>query len=340
MTTTLVQVGEASAVPDARRAAVRCAERIGFGPHDAARIAVYATELATNLVKHGGGGDLLVQPAPGPLASAAVDLLALDTGPGMSDSARSLRRGVSTSSTAGLGLPAVLGASLEFDLYTRPGAGTAVFARIGRAGAAAPPQEALRYGAVCVAYPGEPRSGDAWAVRRNGASLDLLVVDGLGHGPGAAEAAEAAIERFQRLDDVSPERLVEGVHGAIRHTRGAAVLAATVEPPAGHVRHCGIGNVSGVIIRGDTARHLVSHNGIVGREMRRVRELTSEWPAEALLVLHTDGLRSRWQPDAWPGLWVRHPAVIAGVLFRDLRRLRDDATVVVVVDARPRPESR
>ncbi|HEX7087091.1 MAG TPA: SpoIIE family protein phosphatase [Vicinamibacterales bacterium] len=340
MTTAHVQIGEASAIPDARRAAARCAEGLGFDAHDAARVALYATELATNLVKHGGGGDLLVQPAHG-ASEPSVDLLALDTGPGIADPAQSLRRGVSTTGTAGLGLTAVRAAAIAFDMYTRPGAGTVVFARIPRANAPPePPQAGLRYAGISVPYPGQPRSGDAWAARRHGACLDLFVADGLGHGAAAADAAASAVERFRQRNGLTPERLVEDVHGALRHTRGAAVLVASLDPAARRVTHCGLGNVSGLILRDDRTRHLISHSGIAGHEMRRLRELTSDWAADALLVLHSDGLRSRWQPDAWPGLWVRHPAVIAGVLFRDLRRLRDDATVVVAGADHPHPESR
>jgi hypothetical protein len=62
----------------------------------------------------------------------------------------------------------------------------------------------------------------------------------------------------------------------------------------------------------------------------RVRELEYPFGTQAALVLHTDGIGSRWKPEDWPGLWRRHPAVIAGAIFRDQKRGRDDATVVAV----------
>jgi anti-sigma regulatory factor (Ser/Thr protein kinase) len=328
MTTTHhVSVGEPSAVPEARRTAVRCAESLRFDAHAASRVGLYATELATNLVKHAGGGDLLVQAAPG---AGAVDLLALDRGPGIADPTDALRRGVSTSGSAGLGLPAIRGAALEFDLYTRPGGGTAVFARISRPGARPRPAGGtFRYAGINVPYPGELQSGDGWSARSCGDRLELLVVDGLGHGAAAAEASRVAIDGFDRLQDATPVRHVERLHDALRHTRGAAVLVAAADARARTLTHCGVGNITGVIVETAAARHLVSHNGIVGHEMRRVRELTSAWPAGALVVLHSDGLKTRWRPDEYPGLWSRHPAVIAGVLYRDLHRDRDDATVLV-----------
>jgi len=48
-----------------------------------------------------------------------------------------------------------------------------------------------------------------------------------------------------------------------------------------------------------------------------------------MLVLHSDGLVSHWSLDAYPGLAARDPSLIAGILYRDFTRGRDDVTVVV-----------
>ena len=64
--------------------------------------------------------------------------------------------------------------------------------------------------------------------------------------------------------------------------------------------------------------------------MRTLHEYRGDWASGATLVLHTDGINTRWRTDAYPGI-VRHdPALLAGVLFRDAARGRDDATAVVV----------
>ena len=63
--------------------------------------------------------------------------------------------------------------------------------------------------------------------------------------------------------------------------------------------------------------------------MRRVQEFTYPWPPGAILVLHSDGLLSHWTLDRHPGLAARHPMLLAGILYRDFRRGRDDTTVVV-----------
>jgi len=41
-------------------------------------------------------------------------------------------------------------------------------------------------------------------------------------------------------------------------------------------------------------------------------------------------LSARWNLAEHPGLYTHHAGVIAGVLYRDAARKRDDATVVVM----------
>jgi hypothetical protein len=92
----------------------------------------------------------------------------------------------------------------------------------------------------------------------------------------------------------------------------------------------GVGNIAGTMIMTDTRQHLMSYNGIVGHQMQKLHTLTYPWSDNALLVLHSDGLATHWDLKAYPGLAGRHPSLIAGVLYRDFRRDRDDVTVVVV----------
>ena len=55
--------------------------------------------------------------------------------------------------------------------------------------------------------------------------------------------------------------------------------------------------------------------------------------ANFAVVLHSDGLSSRWNLGTYPGLARRHPMLVAGVLYRDFGRRTDDAAVVVVREA-------
>jgi hypothetical protein len=96
------------------------------------------------------------------------------------------------------------------------------------------------------------------------------------------------------------------------------------------VRYAGIGNISATIVAHGASRSLVSHNGIAGHEMRKIQEFSYDWTPDALLVMHSDGLSGRWDLGRYPGLSNRDPSVVAGVLYRDFSRGRDDALIVVI----------
>lgn len=325
-------VTEASQVGEARRWVVQSSRRLGFDETTAGKVAIVATEMAGNLVKHAGGGEIVVRRlADG--AAKGLEILALDSGPGIDDVARSLRDGYSTAGSPGTGLGAIARLSDLFDLWSAPGQGTALLARLWpKAAGAAGPQEDDRpteHGAVCLAVAGETAPGDGWEIQHRPRGWRLLVADGLGHGPFAREPSLRAIEVFREAPpDVAPVRVLEACHAALQGTRGAAVAVADVDLEGGFVLYAGIGNVAGSVTAAGQAQHLVSFNGIVGQGAMRAREFRYAWAPGALLVMASDGLGTRWRLDAYPGLIARHPSLIAGVLYRDHGRRRDDITVV------------
>jgi hypothetical protein len=156
------------------------------------------------------------------------------------------------------------------------------------------------------------------------------VVDGLGHGPQAAEASAAALGVFTGRRHLPPAMLVEEIHLALRSTRGAAVGVAMIDRERFVLHFAGVGNISAIIVAPDRPRHsLPSHNGTVGLVIRNVQEFTYPIQEGAALVMHSDGLATHWNPEAYSGIWLRDPALAAGILYRDHTRGRDDCTVVV-----------
>lgn len=328
-----VSVIEQTQVAEARRRASAAASTLGFSEDDAARAALVATELATNLLKHAGGGEMLigeVEDESGP----ALDLLALDRGPGMADVRGSEEDGRSTAGTPGQGLGAIRRQSELFELATWPGKGTALFARLRRDRRGEPDLGALSWGGVAVPLEGEEACGDAWCVRRldrEGGAL-MLMVDGLGHGRSASEAAHAALRVFQsRANDDDPVSQIEHVHEGVRHTRGAAISVARIDVRSETLTFAGVGNVAGTIVAPGAApgRKMTSHNGTVGHVMRRVQAFQHPFPPGSLMVLATDGVSTGWSLSAYPGLCEAHPLLIAAVIYRDFGRGRDDAGVLV-----------
>lgn len=324
---------ELSQVGDARRMAMALAGRCDFNESDTGRVAIVVTELARNLVLHAGGGELIVQIGAEP-SRDSLEILALDKGPGMADIDRCLRDGYSTAGTPGTGLGSVTRLSDLFEIDSRPGMGTAILSRIRAKSAAmrspfSAPQGEFEVGVVNLPYPGEVACGDAWAVRRQEGRTLVMVADGLGHGPLAAEAANEMLQVFESGVALRPGELIEAANGALRATRGAAVAVAAIDPLLGQVCYAGIGNIAGVILdSGQKGHSMVSHNGTVGLGSRRIQEYFYAWAPDSLLIMHSDGLTSHWSLDRYPGLTRRHPTLIAGVLYRDYARGRDDVTVL------------
>ena len=184
-------------------------------------------------------------------------------------------------------------------------------------------------GAVCLPLPSEDECGDAWRCACRDGQLLLLVADGLGHGPDAAHASNAAVALVRPDNTFAPTAMLQLAHGALHGTRGAAAAVGCLDSDANELRFAGIGNISVLLHGGDKARHLVSHNGIVGSNMRKVQEFTMPLTDDAMLIMHSDGIGTRWDLEHYPGLSHRHPALIAAVLYRDHVRGRDDACIVV-----------
>ena len=324
-----VPVSEPSQPSAARRAVLALAKETGMDEGTLGNVALMVTELATNLVKHAKGGELLIRRL-GAESPDGIEVLSLDRGPGMSDLRLSLRDGYSTAGSPGTGLGAVQRAADAFDVYSQPGKGTAAVARVfaDRRGGSA---SASCVGIVRQAKSGEPVCGDNWIARWFADGWLCAIADGLGHGVIANDAASAIIEALRRAPArLSPTEIVEVAHRAAKPTRGAALGVAVLDGEARVVRFAGIGNIAAVVLHGAARRHLVSHNGIVGHEYRKVSEFAQPWQPQSVLVLHSDGIGTHWDLAGYPGLLARDPSLIAGILYRDYARGRDDATVVVV----------
>jgi anti-sigma regulatory factor (Ser/Thr protein kinase) len=312
-----VAIDHESGVGEARRLAQELARALQMDEVQVGRVAIIATELGNNLWRHGGGGELLMQ-----ALGTQVELLAIDRGVGITDIGRSVVDGYSTAGTAGQGLGAIRRLSAEFDLYSLPGKGTIVMSRIG-----APPPVA--FGAICVPLRGETDCGDAWAFAAESEVTAACVADGLGHGTLAADASRAMIDAFAAAPTDEPQSLVQAGHRRMSGTRGAAAACCRTAR-GGRLLYAGVGNISGHHLNPDASQGLVSHSGILGVTVRRVQQFQYECAAGGLLVMHSDGVSARWNLADHPGLFARHPAVIAAQLFRDHGRPRDDATVLVV----------
>lgn len=323
-----VEVRGTDQVGQARRVASAISRDQGFGAEDEGRVALVVTEAATNLVKHGRGGHVLIRPLNDG-DRRGVRVLSIDQGPGIPELARSLRDGFSSSGSPGTGLGAMSRQSDLFDLWTQRDRGTVVLAHLWPRRVGGKRDEDQSIGGVCVPMRGEEACGDDWSAVDVNGTRTMLVTDGLGHGPLAEKASASAREIFGRTAHRPPAEIVEVMNQGLRPTRGAAVAVVRIDSGHEDITFCGVGNIAGSILSDGPVRNLVSHHGTAGHDVRRIQEFMYPFPAGATLVLTTDGLSTRWEVGNYPGLLQRHPSLIASVIYRDFTRDRDDATVVV-----------
>jgi anti-sigma regulatory factor (Ser/Thr protein kinase) len=326
-----IPIEEETQVAAARRAAADLCRRLQLADATVARAELVAVELAGNILHHAQRGKLYLGPVPD---GAGLMMVSVDSGPGMGDIQIAMRDGFSTGGTPGLGLGSVQRQTEGLDLYSRSEHGTVISTTL-RDHSAVP---AAKTAVLSIPLAGETVNGDSWAIYRQRERTIYLMVDGLGHGHYASQAAAAAIRVADAAIACEPDILLAAIlqrmHQPMQATRGAAVLlvSSPVVPDGAETTLlcCGVGNVSAVLCAPDgTTKALVSHNGTVGHRMARVQEFTYSAVRGTLLVMHTDGISTRWKLSQYPGLQRHAPATIAGMIMRDAARERDDATVLV-----------
>lgn len=319
-----IAVTDRSSVGEARRAAIVAALALGFDEQKRSDIGIVATEAANNVLLHGGGGELLIcGVAEEPIAW--LDLIAIDSGPGIRDIGHAFEDGVSTIGTAGHGLGAMQRLSDSLSIYSIPDRGTVLSCRFS-------PRESAgnaNIGVLSIPFKGEVECGDAFLALPGTFRSLYMLVDGLGHGPVASEAAREAVKAVRRSSQASLTEIMATTHDALRKTRGAAMSVSIVDHERSIVTYAGVGNVSASVGNGTATRSMISQNGTLGAVLPRVQEYTYPVEAGSLLLMFSDGLTSKCGFGAYPGIRNRPPALIAGLLYRDFSRRRDDATVML-----------
>ena len=229
----------------------------------------------------------------------------------------------------GTGLGAIRRLATRFDIYSRPGTGTAVLIR-GRVDRDAAAERArFEVGAVVRAGAGETVCGDAWAARQpRGTASPCWSSTGSATAPAPPTPPRAAVQAFRRASPGAPPAArLTALHEALRATRGAAVAVADVDAPAGWCaspawatsppRSYGAGPAQ-------TWSPTTARPGTTPPGSQRVQLPVAR--ATPLLVMHSDGLGLAGDLDAIRACCSAIPALVAGVLYRDFARGRDDAT--------------
>jgi anti-sigma regulatory factor (Ser/Thr protein kinase) len=324
----VVTISESGGAGDARRIAASFANALNFDENAAGELALGVTETATNIGKHATSGSIVLR-AIEHAGAHGVEVMAIDKGGGIDNVAASMRDGYSTAGSQGAGLGSLQRMTDGFEIWSRPGQGTLMRFEVWPKGVVAPPATAIP-GVMSEPKPGEAVSGDGWTLVSARGTTVVCVVDGLGHGPDAAEAARLAMATVEKNPQLDAVNLMDAMHAALRPTRGAAAALAMLDPANERCSYCGIGNISAAVRHGGVSRSMVSQNGTLGHQVRKIQEFQYPLPRGALLVMHSDGISTHWDLSAYPGIEQRHPAFVAAMLARDHKRGRDDLTALAL----------
>ncbi|MFF4299642.1 SpoIIE family protein phosphatase [Streptomyces vinaceus] len=328
--TTPVRIDHYSAVHLAADIARSVATECGLPGAIPDQAAVVASELASNIDKHASDGVLYIQPMP---LGGGMEIIAADHGPGMPELQLCLTDGYSTTKTLGAGLGAVKRIATAFMIDTRPGIGTLVCARLTPPGS--PHAGRQDVGLVCLPTEDEEHCGDAAAVMDTGSARTGAIIDGLGHGPDAAEAAQTALRSFRTTAERPLPDIVTAMHRALRHTRGAAVGLVRLHDE--RAEYCGIGNVRMVALSPGAVHHrLTGQPGVVGWRLPAPRTHRLPLPVEAAVVMHSDGIDLRWAHTPADFLLRLPIPLLAAAISHRHRHVRDDAAVLA---ASPQPRN-
>ncbi|WP_018478467.1 SpoIIE family protein phosphatase [Pontibacter roseus] len=315
----------------------RLAESFALSTTEVGKVNIIVSELLTNLAKYSPqGGELLVKAIGKPIRG--IEIICFDNGPGMKDPDRMLEDGVSTFGSAGEGLGAIKRQSDVFDLYSHPQVGTVIVSQVFKGSKATAPPSSRHYeiGNIMVPKPKEVDCGDGYAVIHQEHGVYLLALDGLGHGSHAQEAAQLAVDTFCNQPESDPASALRTIHAAIKRSRGAVGFVAFIDTRRNKITYCGIGNIAGKMYTNDNYtggspyKNIISYNGILGHNVPgSFSNQTMDWTRNNLLIVHSDGLKPRWDLSKYPNLHRHMATTIAAVLFKDYSRHTDDTLVLV-----------
>lgn len=303
-----------------------------FSQGQAGEIDIIVSEITSNMVKHAGRGQLLYRVRELPHSETIFEVISIDHGPGMSDTARMMKDGISTTGTLGEGLGAIKRLSTSFSLYSIPGWGTILYSLVATKKSSLSHDNVsdVEIRALCVNKPKEKVCGDGYAMRHNGTSTMIFFADGLGHGEKAKEAVDEARNFFFETKVSDPVDLLKEMHQKLRKTRGLVGTVAVCDLFKREWRVCGIGNISTRVYTNIRHKNYMSYNGTVGMVIPTSMH-TAVFPVEKNqhLIMCSDGLQSRWDLSKYPGVLKHDPMILAACFYKDFTRGNDDSSVLI-----------
>jgi len=189
----------------------------------------------------------------------------------------------------------------------------------------------LEIGVAARPMAGRPESGDRFVLCPFEGGVLVGVLDGLGTGPGACDAARIASSTLMEHTGDSLASLFVRCHERLRSARGVVMSLACFRSADNNMTWAGVGDVDGILIRGranggSPREYLLLKPGVVGAHFPALEAaVLPVGPGDTLLFL-TDGIRKDVLDAVRPGLSSQG---IANRILRNHGKGTDDALVMV-----------
>lgn len=304
------------------------AKGIGFDERASEEIVIVVSELASNLVRHAGSGTLTFRSVQAN-GQTAMEVESLDKGPGIYDIEGSMVDGFSTAGGLGLGLGTVNRLMDDLEINSTPHLGTRIASRRWLREHPGDRTYTWDVGVATRARNYAMANGDAFIVKEWGNALLVGVIDGLGHGEQAQEAALTAQRYVLGHYDRPIEDIFTGVDRACRSTRGVVMALARFDTPT-QMSFSNFGNVEVKAWSDSTKLGFPVQRGILGVDGRKANVQQVPWKPGWLLALYSDGVRSSWQWSDIPSFAKEPAQITAHRILHEYGKLDDDATVVLI----------
>lgn len=300
-----------------RREVLAAARAVGMSEQEQEAMRIVASELGSNIIKHAGTGDAVVERLPD---KGEIKIVTRNPSDRL-DVDDVFKNGHSTTGTFGIGLGAVRRLCDSVDLSIENGE---FIVRATKRYAGDSPAF-LETSVLSRPLPGFQENGDGYYIKIHPNFAVLAVIDGLGHGPAAEEATLRAVSVIASDDRAPLVDIVQHMHTLLRHTRGCVIGLARIAPNR-NMEYVGVGNIRAHIFSSGKARSLLSYSGVVGGNMRTVRSMSYDIPSGGTLFIYSDGVKHL----SLEGRLLSHSVMeLANNLFSENAKENDDATLVV-----------
>lgn len=295
-----------------------------------AEMDIVLAEMCSNLAKYAIGGEVLARIMTDERGQY-IELLCIDNGPGMGDTARMIGDGISTTGTLGHGLGSIKRLSDVFNIYSLKNWGTILLSRIYfKRHKNESKKNFFELRQLLLPKPGESACGDGVYSQTTADTYSIFLGDGLGHGPEAAAAVCAAGNAFMTGGEYQPSAVVHNMHVAAKRTRGLVGMVATYFVKEKKWLVCGVGNISCKMMTPAGPKTIMPYNGIIGVNMpSQIKDMEYKVENPHILVLNSDGLKTRWEIGRYPGILKYDHSILAAALYKDYGRKSDDTSVTI-----------